>query len=369
MNQLVSEFEKLKKFYNNNEFDKILNNDFGIYFLKLRSLSRTPILRELADGLNISHQNIRGKGDELFKFIFSKNIDEKYLDKFILKKYDNERNNRIGDENELYSQLYKLKTFGWGGFHQNSVERNIVNNYVKKIKNYDQLCLSIENDINPRLKEYVLASWYNNWTSILIEDMFNQHEDIIPAVGQIKKIDFFWNNFPFDLKVTYFPDGFIQQKRKEKGLKKEVTILKKFARDNDIYYDRNDKDSEIFSELFNKISEDPSQSAKNFIKEFKNTRTEIINESLKNPKELIIWLYENQGTRRFDASNRLFIILIDKENMDDSWKLKRNKKILTQAIDNFLNMHKKIDFKKLKIMFNWESKQYNTYATSLYIFK
>jgi len=43
--------------------------------------------------------------------------------------------------------------------------------------------------------------------------MFKDHEDILPAVGLVKKVDFFWNNFPFDLKVTYFPDGFMKVKR------------------------------------------------------------------------------------------------------------------------------------------------------------
>ncbi|GAA5818478.1 MAG: conserved hypothetical protein [Methanobrevibacter sp. CfCl-M3] len=250
-----------------------------------------------------------------------------------------------------------------------SLERTIINNYVKKIKDYDKISKSVEKDIGSKLREYVLASWYNNWSSILIESMFNNHPDILPAIGKIKKIDFFWRGFPFDLKVTYFPDEFIQLKRKEKNLEKEITELKKFAKTNNIYYNKKNKPKEIFSELLTKITEDPSKEYQEFIKNFHEVRKNIIEETISNPKELIKWLYENQGTRRFDASNRLFLILIDLNNLENSWKLKRNKKILENGINTFLDENSDLDFNKLKLSFNWENNEYNTYAISLFIFK
>ena len=47
------------------------------------------------------------------------------------------------------------------------------------------------------------------------------------TVGQIKSVDFFINNVPFDLKVTYLPAEYIKDKRKEKGYPVELTFLKK----------------------------------------------------------------------------------------------------------------------------------------------
>ena len=41
-------FRELNAAYNNNDFGTILNHQFGNYFLKLRSLSRAEILRQLA---------------------------------------------------------------------------------------------------------------------------------------------------------------------------------------------------------------------------------------------------------------------------------------------------------------------------------
>lgn len=362
-------FRILRRFYRNNDFENLLNDDLGIYFLKMRSISRTRLLRELALDLGIDVSDISGKGDQLFEYIFIQEIPEKILDDFILRIYEQEREERRKSEDYLYSQLYKLKVFDWGGFYQNAVEQTIVNNYVKKVQNYDDLCNLIENDINPRLRGYILCSWYNHWSSILIEDMFKDHRNVLPAVGLIKKVDFFWKNFPFDLKVTYFPDGYMQLKRSEMGLSSELSILKKYAKSHDIAYDRNSSNNAIFTELLTRISEDPTKEAKNFISEFHEIRRLIITETIKNPSGLIRWFYEQQGIRRFDAANRFFLVLIDLENLEDSWKLKRNKKLLQKHITNFLDNSKNVNFEKLKLTFNWEGKDYTTYAAILFVFK
>ncbi len=364
---LKQEFIKLKRHYQENEFEKIFEHELGIYFFKMRSLSRTGILRELGKELKIDISEIPGR--DLFEFMFCKHIENDRINEFIKQIYAMEREERIKNEDYLYSQLYKLKVFDWGGFYQNAVEQNIVNNYVKKIQDYEHLCNSIENDINPRLRCYTLCSWYNHWTSILVEDMFKDHPHLLPAVGLIKKVDFFWRDFPFDLKVTYFPDGFMQLKRKELGLSPELTVLKRFARVHDIPYNKNANNKEIFSELLTRISEDTSKEAKEFIKGFHGLRKEIITSTIKNPGELIRWFYEEHGVRRFDAANRFFLVLIDIENLEESWKLKRNKKLLHKEINEFLDDNQDMDFEKLKLSFNWQDRKYTSYADVLFVLK
>jgi len=39
---------------------------------------------------------------------------------------------------------------------------------------------------------------------------------------------------------------------------------------------------------------------------------------------LVVWLYENQGAQRFGADNRLFVVLLDKKDIERSWELKRD---------------------------------------------
>lgn len=358
-------FRELNAAYNNNDFGTILNHQFGNYFLKLRSLSRAEILRQLAQRQNIDIQNLPGR--QLFEYLFCKNIPEQSINEYIEEIYQQERNERIENEDNLYTQLFRLTVFNWGGFYQNAVEQTIVNNYVKKVQDYNQLVNSVDNDLAPRLRNYVLCSWYNHWTSILIEDMFKDHQDILPAVGLVKKVDFFWNDFPFDLKVTYFPDGFMKLKRHQRGLRPEFTELKAFARQNNIPYDRNASDDEVYNELLLRITESPNQNAQDFITQFHQTRREIINETIANPNDLLVWFYENQGTRRFDAANRFFIVLIDRNNLEESWKLKRNREILSQQINNFLNENRNVDFNQFLLNFNWEGNNYQSFATCLFI--
>lgn len=363
---IEEEFRKLKSYYDENNFEELLKHELGVYFLKMRSISRLPLLRRLANKVGLDISNVKEKN--LFEYLFRQQLDENKLDEFLIEVYNKERQNLIQNEDQLYTQLYQVKEFDWGGFYQNAVEQTIVNNYVKKIKNYQTLLEKIE-DIKPRVGKYIICSWYNHWTSILIEDMIKRQPNILPASGLVKKIDFFWFNFPFDLKVTYFPDEYLQIKRKESGLGSELIELKSFASRLNIDYNRNARDREAFEELLTRISEHPSIEAKNFITNFHNERRKIIEETINDPIPLIRWFYENQGIRRFDAANRFFIVLADLNNLEESWKLKRNKVLLESHISNFFGKHKKPIFENMKITFNWQDMKYTTYAIILFIVK
>lgn len=62
-----------------------------------------------------------------------------------------------------------------------------------------------------------------------------------------------------------------------------------------------------------------------------------IDEAIKNPRQLAIWMYENQGAQRFGADNRLFVILADENNLDQSWKLKRDFDFVFGKIDRLFS--------------------------------
>ncbi len=89
--------------------------------------------------------------------------------------------------------------------------------------------------------------------------------------------------------------------------------------------------------LYNKVSEDQRDQAKQFIIDLKQQKREIISESEANPDELKIWFYENQGEARFDASNRFFLVLTDETDITASWKLKRNIIFLRKKINEHLD--------------------------------
>lgn len=88
---------------------------------------------------------------------------------------------------------------------------------------------------------------------------------------------------------------------------------------------------------------------------------------MKNKKELIKWLYEEQGERRFDSANRLFLVLIEKNNLEESWKLKRNLDFLKENVGSYLDKFKISD--NLKIIFDWQDKKYTSISDALFIIK
>ena len=67
---LKQEFRKLKRYYQENDFENIFSHEFGIDFLKMRSISRSNILRELGERLKIDTSGISGK--DLLSFIVAK---------------------------------------------------------------------------------------------------------------------------------------------------------------------------------------------------------------------------------------------------------------------------------------------------------
>jgi hypothetical protein len=100
----------------------------------------------------------------------------------------------------------------------------------------------------------------------------------------------------------------------------------------------------------------------------KNEKLEILKEVQADPKILATWLYENQGEMRFGSENRLFLVLVDTEDFNSSWKLKRNLDLLKPAIITYLDNFgsKKID--DLKVSFNFKGKPQSFTALTDIIF-
>ncbi len=362
---MPTSFASLRQLYANSQITELIKDNDGIYWLKLRSISRPEQLRQLCTKVGLACEGIAGR--QLLEYVYQRRPSIEAVHEFIATLYERERSNRRANEDYLVSQLYQMKVFDWGGLYQNSLEQTIVNSYVKKITNWEALNSAIDNELQNSLRGYVQCSWYNHWSSILIEDIFKDHPTVIPAIGLVKMLDFFIHDFPFDLKVTYFPDGYMKELRKSEGLRPEFTELKAFCRIHNIWFDRTQSEGVLFPELLAKIEEHPSPSAQDFILEFRDTRARLIHKTLQDPTNLKIWLYENQGVRRFDAANRFFLILIDANNMEESWKLKRNKPLLANAINSHLDMMQPNRIEGLKLHFTWQDRRYETYSDVLLI--
>jgi len=360
------DFNTAKTWFGDDRIRELAESDDGLRFLKLRSLSRREHLEALFGVASITPRASSAR--DMFKEAFETTaVDEEIINQTISQIYASEREERRAKEPELVNQLYRLDVFDWGGLHQNSLEKTIVDNYVKKIRDYDQLSESIENELHNSMRGYVLCSWYNHWTSIIIEDIFRDHAAVLPAVGLIKKIDFFLNGVPFDLKVTYFPEGYIKDCRRADNGRPELTLLKQWARRNKVPFSADLPDSRLLSDLWNKASDHPSKDGQQLLAELITFRQQLIQDAQAGPSDLIRWLYENQGVRRFDASNRLFLVLIDSSDFFESWKLKRAKPLLDSEITRYLDNASSSPCRSLK--FTWEGTTYTVVSDAIIITK
>ena len=358
-------YQNANELFNQSKMNELAGSEDGIRFLLLRSLSRSDILRRLAEKCGYDLQKTSAR--ELLPKLYQNSISILKIKSFIKSEYNLERKNRLVTEPQLIHELYQIKEFDWGGLHQNNLEKNIVDNYVKKISDYNRICQAIDEKLFPSLRSYTLCSWYNHWTSIIIEDVISDHKDVIPAIGKIKQIDFFLQDVPYDLKVTRFPEEYIALRRKEMQLRPELTLLKQMCRQYSISISQEMSSSRLLEDLWKKISDHPSRDAQKLIRELANFRMQQLRLAINDPLPLIKWYYENQGERRFDASNRLFLILVDSRDFFNSWQLKRAKDMIWRKVHSSLS--KIVNSGGKKIVFPWNGSLYSAISDVIFVVK
>lgn len=237
---------------------------------------------------------------ELIKNIIENNPNDKIIDGFIKRKYKekiDERRKLISDE-ELIKELHKIEKFSWG-IVQGQLDQKIQTEYVRKYYRYDDLIKNVKSILHDDVTNYVICTWFNHWTTVLIEEHIGLHPKVIPTVKNIKGVDIFFCGQPFDLKITYLPRGY--------------------------------------------------------------------SGDINNKKDLAIWMYKNQGAQRFGSDNRFFVVLIDENNPDDSWKLKMDFDLVFNEIDDFFN--NETISEKDEITFRYKRNIYTAVAKVLLIKK
>jgi len=183
--------------------------------LKLQSI-RSDDLKILANSLGV---DTRGKTSDIVKRLID--IPQNKIDEFIRRKYQDftrERQVIISDE-DLKNELMKVKEFHWGVV-QGQLDQKIQTEYVRRFTRYDDLIQGVKSKLHDDITGYVIATWYNHWTTVLIEDHISHHSRIIPTLKNYKGIDIFFDDQPFDLKITYLPREYTLEKalQNPKGL-------------------------------------------------------------------------------------------------------------------------------------------------------
>ena len=173
---------------------------------KLKTIPK-PFLKELALSLRV---NSKGKVSEIIKRIIDKSPNMKTIDKFIKQKYPEkaqEWKETISDES-LKKELNKVKTFAWGAV-QGQLDRKIQTEYVRKIVRYKDLLSNVKAKLHDDITNYVVCSWFNHWTTVLIEDHISTHPRVIPTIKNIKGVDclLYTSPSPRDLSTPRMPSS------------------------------------------------------------------------------------------------------------------------------------------------------------------
>ncbi|MEM3660848.1 MAG: hypothetical protein QXU11_10715 [Thermoproteota archaeon] len=328
----VSVYESLERDYRQ-KFSEMSVTQEGIRYLKIRTLVDIEPLkgsRKLRDFLQIRKNEVRKTiiNDIRKKLFLSENLSNEQIDKLLRDVYLELSTFRNINFDKVKSSVFNIAQEGdkywdaWNSVYRDDVRQHIQHHFVRTlgIQSYEELLEKIGKELDPIIKGYVVISWYNQWCSTIIEDFILTHPRVIPTARRIDKVDFFFLNIPFDLKISFIPREFIRQYLRKRVISKDEDIIEEI---------RND------------------------------------------PESLITWFYENQGENRFSDSHRLFIVLADSVKLENSWKLKANFSIIQKEINSFLNNCNKNDIKKVE----WEFRgtkiegKFKTYSYLLLIEK
>ncbi len=361
----MTNYEKWDHEFRTNNLFAFNNNDKALLYLKVRAICRKTLITQFLkeNNLTLKSKKVKEQFPELYALLEDKPELKPQLDCF-LRNRNNEWYKEMGvDEDKVRTALRKINAYEWGGDHNNSLDQYLVRRYVKVISDYDTLQKKAK-EIQANAWNFVQTSWYNNWTSYLIESIFKKHKRVLSAIGEIKSVDFFIDNYPIDLKVTYFPNEFMEKKLKDKIGNKELAWLKKEARKVKISPDKSLSDAEQLTFLKEELE---NHGHSNIIDALTKHKQKIIDEACKHPEELMKWLYENQSARLFGAENRLFLVLVDTKDMKQSWKMKRAFTLIEPTVNSYLDSFNDDSLKEINFKFN--QKNYTSLSDIIFITK
>ncbi|MBP5562087.1 MAG: hypothetical protein J6X70_09895 [Muribaculaceae bacterium] len=359
----MSNFEKWDNEFRAQNLYAFNNNTNALLWLKVRAVCRGKLIGQFLNenGLALTTSKVSEQNIELFELLENRDDAKLMLDRFLQGKNHEWYTSMGVDEEKLKADLYKVQYYAWGGDHNNSLDKHLVSRYVKVISEYDNL-VSKQGEIANNAWNYVQNSWYNNWTSYLIESLFKRHPRVISAVGEIKSVDFFIDDFPIDLKVTFFPNQYMDEKIKAKLGKSVLSWLKAQGKKFGITANGDYSESQQIYTLTEKLSE---LGHYEIIKSLNATKREVIRDTQNDPIELMVWLYAHQGEMRFGAENRLFVVLADSIDMNQSWKMKRAFSLIEPKIQNYLDCFTNKSLKKID--FNFKKQNYTSLADVIFV--
>ena len=348
--ELYKEFEETKdttKFYFDNAEGKVSTR-----FLLIRSLDKGDLEHlylqktgmEMANGL---------KGSAIFKALYETDITINEVLDYIESKRESILELRHA-ENEGLTELIANFDIVNCGIETDKID-DIVKRMVrdKTIKTKEQFEFRLENGLLPKTANYVRWSFYNQITNDVIEEIFLQHERVIPTLRKIHDIDFFVKIddeiVPFDLKITHISADFFDLYYKglvesdgadnfipADGLK-ETEKVKEFYKNKKNELNLPGYGQKSILELFDILRATHDQDCLDFINQMYAERAEQVTRISNEINKLEWWNYKYQGPRLFKNNNRFFIFLAYDDSFEDGRALKGNVDEIREKVNDTLS--------------------------------
>ena len=258
----------------------------------------------------------------------------------------------------------------------------------KSIKTIDELNNRINNEIVPRVRDYIRWSFYNQVTNDLIEHFFINHPKVIPTLRKIHDIDFFIRTdtgiIPFDLKITHIADDCFDIISKKPiaaqgsdsftvpDTQSEGEMLKDFYKSVKKEYDLPNLSKQTKPEILENLSLVGNSDVEKFVKKMISNRNEVVSKLAENLKLVEWWNYKYQGERLFCNNNRLFIFLAYYNSFEDGRPIKGELELIQQRVKAMLDAFSEKDIHIINYHYDKDPAlvgDYTVQSTSLLVTK
>lgn len=282
-----------------------------VNFIKLKSLKKDYLVEFCS---HYSIQIPKSKSiQEMIKNVLvafdSKQLSNAQINDYIKNLYSDIRAKEIektgADHKSIVDELDKVDAHIWG-MVQGKADAYIQSNYVRKYFKFNDLVNAVRESLFGAMEAYTLCTWYNHWSTVFLEDLICQNKKVVPIIKKVKGVDVIWNEQPVDVKATNLP--------------------KEWFRDG-------------YS----------------------------IDDAINNPIKACEYLYTYQGAERFGAENRFFIIVYDRANPGDSWKIKRDYALIKKSVDRFFSQDLELD--PINFSFGEKKTPHMAHAKMMFIVK
>lgn len=361
-------FEQQKDFY------KMFNTygDDAIRYALLRSLD-TPNFRELL-GDRIDTSVTR----DLLRNSYNSSITIEEVEDYIMKKKNEILKERKVNEDVLISIVEDMDVVNCG-VRSDQVD-DLIKPFVrnKNFKDLEDMTNELDQELLPRIRNYVYWSYFNQISNDLIENSFYSHPSIIPTLRKIHDIDFFikvdGKIMPFDLKITHISDEFFNSYSEgldrskdsdsfvSRNEESELKIIKSIYRDAKNDYNLPNYGGLSKLELIEILQEQNSKEIDSKLNTVFENRNKMVNEIADNIEPLEWWNYKYQGERLFSNNNRFFVFLAHKNEFKDGKDLKKDIKSIRDSITKKLDNLTLNDIHQIKYLYDKDPRVNGNYT-------